>query len=203
MKKFILALAAVACLALVKTAPVAAEQGFYAGAFAGANFLQTNKRHHVDVDFDTGYAVGLIGGYSWCNGLRAEGEITYRYNKLKSVKFFDERFHVKGHLHSWSYMVNGFYDFQIGSCWNIVPYIGAGIGYSNQELKLGHRGSSSSSDETRRHHGKKNGFAWQVLAGLTYVIDCHWDASLEYIFHRGRANNIYDHSLGLAGRYHF
>lgn len=232
MKRFFTALAALVCLATT-AAPASAsmQEGFYAGGFIGANFVQTSKKkkhkHHDSsqfgrrgrnkhVDFDTGVAVLGFGGYRFCGGFRVEGELAYRYNKAKKGKShcnnFDgsgsssnRRHHKKGELTQFSYMVNGLYDIPVGwdcGCNPIVPYIGVGIGGSNQRWKKHHQFNF---DVSHRRHRKneKNGFAWQVIAGLSYVIDCNFDASLEYRFFKGSAPHFYNHAVGLAGKYHF
>lgn len=238
MKRMITALAAFVCLATFKAAPVAAmqNQGFYAGAFGGANWLQVSKhKGHGShqggnkLEFDVGYALGGFGGYKFCGGFRVEGEISYRYNKLKKVKFGCDNIDFasasdvdvdcngsyrsyssgsygsydsygsgshhknKGHLKAWSYMVNAYYDIPAGwDCYSILPYIGFGLGYSQQKLKTPHICEA-----------KKNGFAWQVMLGLDYVIDCNMDVALEYRFHKGKAEHFYNHDLLLVGKYHF
>lgn len=217
MKKLYMALAALVCLAALKAAPASANQqeGMYAGAFVGANFIQfSKKKHRPKVEFDTGVAVAGFGGYRFCGGFRLEAEVAYRYNKIRKIKFHDfsisdssgsgRRHRNRGNLNQWTGMVNALYDIPVGwdCCSNsIVPYVGVGIGYSHQEYKSG----SNRRHEEHRHrrNTKENGFAWQVLAGLTYVIDCHFDASLEYRFLKGRATHIYNHAIGVTGKYHF
>lgn len=217
MKKFFTVLAALACVAAFKAAPAAAQQqypGFYAGAFGGANFLQTEKKHCTKYEFDTGYNVGVLLGYKFCGGFRVDAEVCYRYNRLRKIKFGDDSFSFSGsegdgfdsgsfssssssgrckkHFYSWSYMANAYYDISIPGCecYSFFPYVGAGVGYSQTRLK------------SFCNH-KKHGFAWQVMAGLAYVIDCNMDVALEYKFHKGPHNRIYDHGLSLVGKYHF
>ncbi len=215
-----MALAALVCLAAFKAAPASANQqeGMYAGGFVGANFIQfSNKKHRPKVEFDTGVAVAGFGGYRFCGGLRAEVEVAYRYNRIRKISFHDfsisddasvsssgRRHKSRGNLNQWSGMVNGLYDIPVGwdCCSNsIVPYVGVGIGYAHQEYKNGRNLEFDGCHKSDRT--KKYGFAWQVLAGLTYVIDCHFDASLEYRFFKGNANRIYNHAVGVTGKYHF
>ncbi len=205
MKK-VLALVAAAA-ALVSFNPVQAEptEGFYVGGLAGGNFLQTSKRSGVDYDFRAGYDVGGFVGYELCDGFRLEGEFTYRHNSLKSVKFGSSSFNSSGHYHSMSYMANLIYD--IPMCWQpcgweIFPYVGAGIGYSNEKVKFSHH-VETETEFTFSSHKKENGFAWQVIAGLGYEIDQCTDVALEYRFHKGQLEKIYNHSLNVALRYHF
>lgn len=218
MKK-VLALVAAAA-ALVSFNPVQAEptEGFYVGGLAGGNFLQTSKKHGRHAEFKTGYDVGGLIGYELCDGIRLEGEFTYRHNCLKSLKFSHRRFsgdrrsNHKGNFRSMSYMANIIYDIPL-SCqpcgWDFFPYVGAGIGYSSQRFSSHHCHDDEFDGDfdfrfRRRHNNhKKNGFAWQVIAGLGYEIDACTDIALEYRFNKGRLENFYNHSLNVALRYHF
>lgn len=212
-------------------------EGFYVEAFGGANWIQTNKnanKHRGSSDesfdgstsgrkqkkhkleFDTGYIVGGAIGYRLCNGLRFEGEVSYRRNQLKKFKDNKDQHYAcqdhksRGHFQSISYMANLLYDFDLSAwdccCWNpcyeIVPYLGVGIGYDNQKFK---RSQDEHFDVSGRRHKNddKNGFAWQVIVGLGYEIDCNADVALEYRFHQGREERLYNHSLDLAAKYHF
>lgn len=208
MKKTIFALTAVfsALTAFISTQAQANQEGFYVGGFGGANWLQTNRKHHhgdgeFHHKFRTGYVAGGSVGYKWCQGYRLEGEIAYRRNQLKKSEItgFDES--ARGHFQSISYMANALYDMELGG-WNccaidVVPYVGVGIGYSTQKLKLDHHSFSFEGKN------KKNGFAWQLIAGLGYEISCNTDLALEYRFHVGHAKHLYNHALDLAVRYHF
>lgn len=201
MKKFLTILSTVFCMGAL--APTAAEagDGFYAGAIGGANWLQANKHRGFQLEFDTGYNVGGFVGYEFCWGLAVEAEFTYRHNTLRKVKFESTSFKPHGHLNSMSYMANFIYEFNLSHCWCVplFPYLGAGLGYEHQQLKLGHCSSSSSSNSGN----SKNGFGWQILAGIGYVVNCHFDVALDYHFNKGRANRLYNHSLSLAAAYHF
>jgi len=207
MKKIVTLLAVV--VGLTSFMPKAeAHAGFYIGPLGGANWLQTNKKSHhhdgsseedfgsnLEVDFNTGYYVGGFLGYEFCSGLSVEAEFTYRHNTIRKIKAFDESFKAHGKFWSMSYMANVLYDIHLNRwlCLPITPYIGAGIGYEQQRLKLG------------RFHGegKKNGFAWQVLAGIGYDITPCFDVALDYRFNEGRARRIYNHSLGVRADYVF
>lgn len=141
----------------------------------------------------------------------------------------------RGHLRDISYMANLIYDLDLScwdccwSCWEIVPYFGGGIGYSNSRLKRSRHnqcpdgftsgsefdsgsfvsdsgdgsGSGSGSDTGRRHRKDRNGFAWQIIAGLAYEFSPCADVSIEYRFHKGSENKIYNNAIGLAAKYHF
>lgn len=195
MKKLFLMLAAVMAIALPKAAQAVDVEGFYAGGLGGLNFLQYH-RDHVKVHFKAGWIAGLHAGYRWCNGLRLEGEVSYRHNKNKSVKFrgFETR-HIGGHLQTWSFMANGYYEIPL--CWCVVPYIGAGIGYDATRF------DACRSDSSFRDRGHKNGFAWQVIAGGLYPIDDCMELGLEYRFHHGKIKDLYNHTVDLRLNWFF
>lgn len=172
---------------------------FYARVFGGANYLQTSKNNDVKADYNTGYILSGALGYNWCYGLRAEVEYAYRRNTLRKVHFFGRSFDLNGHFQSSSYMANLLWDISLGSwgCgWGLKPYIGAGIGYDT----LRSRGEQ---DGFSFNENKKNGFAWQLIAGLGYEIFCNTDLSVEYRFHKGPIHNLYSHSIGLGLKYNF
>lgn len=199
--------------------------GFYIQGFGGPNWVHSSKRHNVELNFSTGYAVGGSIGYRMCNGLRFEGEISYRRNMIKSIRIdghhrndisfdeFDEQGNKhhrrqrgnRGHLTEVAYMANLICDFDITywqSCClcDITPYIGGGIGYGHQLLKSS---IIKFRKQNRRSEGKENGFAWQLFAGFAYEFTPDFDAALEYRFHKGRAENIYNNMANFTANYHF
>lgn len=159
MKNFLFILAAIFALS---TTQARADEGFYAGVFGGANWLEINNKH-MSTDFDTGYVVGGAIGYRWCGGLRTEFEVAYRNNEMKkghlknrnnssdscsdysnysnysdyscsdSSNNNTRRERLKGHLDTVTYMFNGLYDYQF-ECTPWKAYVGAGIGYANQKF---------------------------------------------------------------------
>ena len=146
--------------------------GFSFAAFGGANWAHT----HVslgDVEFDVGYIVGGSTGYRWKCGLEVEAEVAYRRNHMDRFKFDRTNFHASGHLRKWTYMGNLKYYFPVH--WYITPNIGAGAGYGNQKLFI-----NSINGISIGSHQKKEGFAWQVLAGLTCYLCRHLDLDLDY-----------------------
>lgn len=206
MKKILTLLSAVAGLMAITPSTVEANGCFYVGPIGGANWLQTDKkdRHGNDecgdrIEFETGYNVGGFVGYHFCFGLNVEAEIIYRHNDLKrrhhGSSYSDSygSSNSKVNFQSVSYMANVIYDISLPSCWcmPIFPYVGAGIGYAQQELRVWD------------FKKKENGFAWQVLAGIGYQINPNFDIALDYHFNEGRTRRIYNHSLSLAAAYKF
>src|SRR5580693_6534492 len=74
---------------LITTAPLAARagEGPYVGVEGGMNW-ESPQDYRQDgrvidrLHFDKGWAAGLIGGYSFANGLRPELELDHRSNDL-------------------------------------------------------------------------------------------------------------------------
>lgn len=189
MKRLFLILTALVAIALPKASQALDVEGFYAGALGGLNWIQDSG--HPKLDFKTGWLAGGYIGYRMCGGFRAEAEATYRYNKIKSVKFGGETFHIGGHLDTWSFMANGYYDIPL--CWCITPYVGGGIGYDTTKARSCHGNS----------RGKENGFAWQVMAGGLYDINECLELGLEYRFHKGKPKDFYNHAVDLRLNWFF
>lgn len=177
------------------------NQNFYAEVFGGGNFLQTETHGGIKSNFKTGYIVGGSLGYRFCYGVRLEAEYAFRRNSFKSVHFFGRTFSMNGHFQSSSIMANLLWDIPFAAWgWNlckIQPIIGAGVGYDLQRIH--------GVNETMIYDKTSRQFAWQVIAGLSYPIFCNTDISVEYIFHKGGFNYIYNHSIvgGLSIKFGF
>lgn len=67
-------------------------------------------------------------GWSFGNGWRGEGEVSYFTSRVN--KYQHNR--VGGQVHAASFLLNGIYDFDKYPLWGYaVPHVGAGIGYTN------------------------------------------------------------------------
>lgn len=164
-------------LTLAMTGVVHAQEGYYGGGQGGVNFLDSHYLKERHCKFDTGYNVGVFGGYAWCFGGRLEGEVTYRHNYY-SLNGTDEsaapiKYH--GYVSTWSGMVNGYYDISKWQCLQITPYVGAGIGVDCVHQAIEILGE--------RFKGSNTGFAWQAMGGVSYLLCEKFALSLEYKFH--------------------
>jgi OmpA-OmpF porin, OOP family len=164
-------------LTLATPTVMQAQEGCYAGVQGGVNFLDSHFLKERCCRFDTGYNVGVVGGYAWCIGWHLESEITYHYNRysLNGTNKHAEKTRHHGNVHTWSAMLNGYYDIPIWKCWRIEPYVGAGVGadYVHQSMRvLG-----------EKFKGSNTGFAWQVMAGINYFLLEDVALSAEYKFH--------------------
>jgi len=174
---------------------------FYAEILGGANFLQITGSASNSIKCKTGYVVSGSLGYRLCYGVRVEAEYVYRKTSLNTVKFVGHHVPCHGYFQSSSYMVNALWDIPLSSwgCdfWKVQPFIGAGIGYDCLKVKA----RAQNTDATT--HGSKKGFAWQLMIGGAYPIYCNTDISLEYKFHKGSAQHLYNHSVGVGLTYNF
>lgn len=174
------------------------KSNFYAKIFGGANFLQNSRTGGNKSSYQTGYTVAGSLGYSWCYGLRLEAEYAFRRNALRRIHFVPDGSSKHGHFQVSSYMANLLWDLPISLCGcalrNIQSFIGAGIGYDVQRVH--------SSNSRVVFKQKRNQFAWQAMAGLTYPIFCNTEISLEYKFHRS-SSHFYHHAIGVGLAYKF
>lgn len=172
MKVRLALLTGAALLGLASAPAMAQSSGPYIGIGGGASWIGdadvTNNAPNTDMEFDTGWAALIKGGYALGNGLRPELEFGLRdwgVDKANGGVGSD------GKLRQYSIFANLLYDFLPNSNWS--PYIGAGIGgvqYSARDLTAG---SATSSD-------KDTTWAAQGIAGLWYAIDPNWLVSADY-----------------------
>jgi len=163
--------------------------GFNLSALGGVNWAHTTVAFG-HVEFDPGYLFGGSAGYRWNMGLEVEAEVIYRRNGLENVSLSGEKFKSKGHLRKMSYMGN--LKYYLPPRWYIAPYFGAGAGYANQKLFIDKIGGLSINSNQ-----KKEGFAWQVLAGITCYLCRHLDLDIDYHYLQLKGST-HDNSLSLA-----
>jgi OmpA-OmpF porin, OOP family len=136
--------------------------------------------------FDTGIGVGADVGYGFANGFRVEGEVTYGRNLLgklsgkltiatstgtgttastssTTASFSTD---VRSSVHSWAFMANGYYDFDLGL--PVTPYVGVGVGAAIVTL---HFVGSEDSDTV---------FAYQGIVGISYPVAPTASLGVEY-----------------------
>lgn len=182
--------------------PCCSLDDWYIGGFAGANWTTSTKHHHGCFSgrhkHHTGYVLAVSIGRSFCDEYRVEFEYAYRNNEFKNRIDCDFCAPHKGHVWSNAYLVNGFWNIPWCNSWCLKPFVGAGIGYASQRLDFSHSRSFICTG-----NNKKNGFAWQLIAGIEYPICDNIAVSFEYRFFKGRLNNIYSQNLGAGFRYSF
>lgn len=202
---------AVALMALPAGA-MAQSPGFYIGGAAGANWSNDSDvtgagvPNGTSVDYDTGWAGLLNGGYAFTNGIRTELEVGYRGNDVDGVNGVQA---AAGDVSSWDLMGNVYYDFRNSS--KFTPYVGAGIGGAWVDFD-----GISTPVAGRTLSGDDIGFAYQGIAGVSYAItdalglfaDYRYMATTDLSVDSNNNNQSADmeysnHSLFLGMRYSF
>lgn len=186
----LLSLLAVFTLSL---SPVFATQ--YVGVHLGTDNMNLTNVSHSGLKI--GYKAGVKYGYVFENGFRPEFECSYRESNF-STKYdigIEDQVYSKeyNNFHSWSYMVNGFYDLGQLSVKQIVPYLGVGIGYCQNVQHKKVRFNNSSNESKFRD----NRFAYQGVIGAKYALDEVYSTTVEYHYFCGQAH-AKSHSVELA-----
>ncbi|HEU0197765.1 MAG TPA: OmpA family protein [Nevskiaceae bacterium] len=153
--------------ASVAVAPLAlAGNGPYVGLEAGGNWVANETYSgalgHQKKDV-FGAEGGLVGGYSFANGLRPELELTYRWNELRSGN---------GLSQVPALMANLWYDFSLPSSWGLPrlhPYVGGGVGFGRIDPILTNVAPGSD---------YRSVFLYQGGAGLDFDVTRHLTASV-------------------------
>jgi outer membrane protein OmpA-like peptidoglycan-associated protein len=222
--------------------PVAAQAqpvtGFYVGAGAGINWQQ-------DADITLDAAQGALGGgrsgtasfnadmvgvislgYGYGNGFRGEVELSVRHHDGDSLTGFGNPaagFSTTGNARTYGFMLNGFYDFDLGM--PVVPYVGLGVGALINNFKAMQQSNAAGTNLTRIDGGEWT-FGYQAIVGASLPLnDVAPGLSLtaEYRFLGGlsvdqesvrrvpggsvvgsaEVESLYNHSLLLGIRYAF
>lgn len=205
-------MAFVFCIIVVAffTAPALAA-GPYVGGQAGVVFLSDStfsaSGGNSDIKFDTGYGVGVVGGYDY-GTWRLEGEFTYRKNDNKEVTSGGVTDPLGGDTSSTALMLNAYYDFRMVSP-TFVPYLGAGAGGARVAVKATDSTGTVIDDSALV-------FAYQFAAGVGFVVSPQLTIDLGYKYFAladpsfdvsgggGSVDGEYkSHNIFLGARYNF
>ncbi len=115
----------------------------------------------VDLNYDTGYVLGVAAGWSATPNVALEFEYAYRNIDYDAdVRIDGARGSGNGTAKTNSLMVNAIYSFDgMGAQAAVVPYLGAGLG----AVQLDYEGDKSTWD-----------FGYQLMAGVGYQIAPQW-----------------------------
>jgi opacity protein-like surface antigen len=153
------------------------------------NDLVPNSRVGGDLNLGGGFAGEGGVGYDF-GAFRTE--LTYVYNRasLNQLNVDSTVINgvalprastnsVSGSLNSNSVFLSGYYDIKTGSRW--VPYVGAGLGYTNLSTpSLGFSTTINGQRYLFNSNSVNRGlFGWQAKLGLTYVASYNWDVFVE------------------------
>jgi OmpA-OmpF porin, OOP family len=139
----------------------------YVGIIGGASTGSDTR-----LSLATGYSVGGVAGFEFCNA-RVEAEVSYRNSSVDNLGGAA----ATGSIDMLSYMVNGYYEFNVNNRkWR--PYVGGGGGLARAELSsdfaVGGVPVSGGSTDTR--------FAYQGIAGVGYYLTKHIVLDASYRF---------------------
>jgi opacity protein-like surface antigen len=180
---------ACSCALLASSLPLLAQSSrFYAKVDVGGNITQDATLNEffgpvagdTKVKFDPGVRAGIAGGYQLTDWFAPEVELGFVENKINSITGAS-RVHD-----SWfanvPFLVNGKLQYPNSS--PLTPYAGAGVGFSEALLSVGHIDLNGTS-----LHGDISDtvFAWQAFAGLRYKINEQMGLSVEYRYFQADA----------------
>lgn len=142
--------------------------GFYVKGFGGATWpqnqdFQLNSRTgggsiNSGLNYDTGYLLGVAGGYNVTPNIAVELEYVYR-NTDADVKNSGG---VSATTESNAWMVNGVYKFSpVGATQQLIPYLGAGLGIA--DINVEDLGVTADVDSDYQ-------LAYQLIGGIGYEL---------------------------------
>ncbi len=139
----------------------------------------------VHYEFDSGVTFGLGIGYQYNSWLRFDVTGEYRgktsFNGLEIIRFnggiigTDE---YRGNKSEWLGLVNAYAD--LGTFWCITPFVGAGIGYSRNEIRGFTDINTPNGGVAFAQKATKTNFAYALHAGLAYKVTNNFTIELAY-----------------------
>jgi len=174
MKKIII-LFAIFSLVFITTTAQAAEKGMYFSGNLGFSLLSDSDNEWpcspgctFETSHDLGFNIGGAIGYNYGN-IRAEGEIAYHSNDADEFVFSGfPAASGDGSVSAISFMVNGYYDFQIQNS-SMVPYLGGGMGVAN--ISADYNVNTGTPFGNPFVDDSDTVFAYQFMAGLGFNIN--------------------------------
>jgi len=149
-----------------------------------------------------GYHAGISMGTQLDTNFRVEIEATYRKNTTKNKYVYSDLDVLKSKTHtssnSWAYMANAYFDVDTLRYKSIIPYIGAGVGYCNNEI----RNKVTTTIASHEAKERDERFAYQGIVGARYAYTPEVSIALQYHYFCGKAHTK-DHSFGLHLAKHF
>lgn len=159
---------------LVASSSSAFAAGPYISAAGGATIIHNSDLRvsgvpTINASFDTGFGFNLNGGYNF-DEYRIEGEFGYKSAELKNISAPGGSANMSNYDTTIrSFMINGYIDDIIAES-AVTPYIGAGIGVLNGEIK----GNGYSVDDTVP--------GYQLIAGVGVGINKNITLDISYRF---------------------
>jgi OmpA-OmpF porin, OOP family len=163
---------------------------FYVKADVGGNITENADLKEffgpvapgTKVKFDPGFRAGVTGGYQLTDWFAGEVEVGFLENQIKSITGAD-RIH-DAWFGNVPFLLNGKLQYPNSS--PLTPYIGAGVGFSEAIIDVGHVDLGGTS-----LHGSISDtvFAWQGFAGLRYRLNDSMGLRLEYHYFAAQGAN--------------
>lgn len=184
-------IAAITAVAL--SAGAASAGNWYTTGFGGMNWKQPyasdGGNSDLAIDADAGYLGGVAVGRKlddvWLPGFRTELEVSFRSNNIDG--WFDGPCvdkDLSGHDSTFAAMANVAYDFP--AIWTLKPYVLAGAGFSARRISIDPTPTSWGTDGFGT---ERQGFAWQVGAGVRHDVSENISIGLGYRYFEGVAIN--------------
>lgn len=155
--------------------------GQYAGIQTGTDYR--NQTAESNRGQKVGFRAGMLYGYDFGSGIRAEAEVSYRegHKRTQYADAGEDQLAYRRYdsHHSWAYMANLCYDVAQLQVWQLTPYFGAGIGYVQA---VEHR-KVKWVNETNSEKRRDSGFAYQGLAGIKYPVADQVSLNAQYCYH--------------------
>lgn len=181
-----------ATLAFALSAGAASAGDWYVTSFGGANWKEPygsdGGNSTLTVNADAGYVVGAALGRKLDDvlfpGLRTEVELSYRSNAIDGL--FDgpcEDYDINGHDSTFAAMLNVGYDFP--KVFELRPYVMGGVGFAARRIAW----DPAPSNWGDGFGTERQGFAWQVGAGVNYDISQDITLGVGYRYFQGVAIN--------------
>ena len=194
MKKVV---AAIAALMLMSGVAVAGDGVYLKGL--GKYAMMTNPEvNGVEVDTSDSWGYGFAVGFGM-NNFRVEGEWARQSNDIDRLGrgAANTGKLISGSVEATTYMVNGYYDYDIADAYGI--YGTGGVGYGHTELRL--EGDKGTGDT----------FVWKIGAGMYYNVteQLSLDLGYEYLDLGNiadgaiKADDVASNNIVFAVRYSF
>jgi OOP family OmpA-OmpF porin len=148
-------------------------------------FQYDNLHTSGNLQWNPGFTATGGAGYGFGDGIRIELDADLTQNSANKMDGIQGDTNVSGNERNYGALVNVFYDFPVS--WPVTPYVGAGAGiqFVDYHPFVG--------NSTARVFGTKSGFAYDLIAGVSYAISAVPGLALtaEYRFMQIPGNRYY------------
>ena len=190
-----------AAVVVAFSASGAAAQSWYVKGFGGATFPQDDDFEinvrggggagDTGLSYDTGYVLGIAGGYMFTPSIAFEIEYAYRN---ADAKFDDGGPDVTTASNAW--MANAiYYMTPLGPTGQWQPYVGGGLGVA--DLNVEDVPSVDGGDFDSDYN-----FAYQLIGGVAYNVSPQWTINGEVRFFGINDQDIENDVLSFKTPYH-